>query len=89
MKIEKVDYCFDGGSALITTDTGNYFINRSIGSKPDEYMSIYSDEHRKTKLNHLKVEMIEALSRFSDPIFSEATAELIDEFDNPKKSRDS
>ena len=64
MNIIDVDYCWDGGSALIGTDAGTYCVDRRIDSEtPNAVYTAYPDEGG-ILCNSVRGDLLDALQRY-------------------------
>jgi len=68
MKIRNVDFCFDGGTAIIDTDEGFYYVDRRLGTNTCGYIykCAYPDEEGSIIANDVKDELLLALQSNRD-----------------------
>jgi len=71
MEIRNVDYCMDGGTAVIDTDKGFYYVDRRLGT--NTYGSIYKCDHPDGEdsiiANDVKDELLLALKNKRDGLY--------------------
>jgi len=82
MRILDVDFCWDGGSAIIKTSDGQYAVDRRLDTDtPNSIWDRHPDDEGAVRVDEVHDKLVVALKLYKPTRYDKAIAKLIEDLD--------